>query len=158
MERIPMTPLGFDKINQELKRLKSVDRPQNIRDIETAREHGDLRENAEYHAAKEKQSLIEGRVRELEARLAAAEVIDPATVNVGDKIVFGAVVDLIDIDTEEKVTYGIVGDDESDIKERKIGISSPLAKGLIGRSKGDEVAIRTPKGQRTFEVIDVKYG
>lgn len=152
-----MTPSGYEKISQELRRLKSVDRPQNIRDIETAREHGDLRENAEYHAAKEKQGLIEGRLRELEARLAAAEVIDPATVNAGDKIVFGATVGLIDVDTNEAVTYMIVGDDESDIKEHKIGVSSPLAKGLIGKSLGDEVSIRTPKGQRSFEITSVKY-
>lgn len=157
MDRIPMTPQGYDKLNQELKKLKSVDRPQNIRDIEVAREHGDLRENAEYHAAKEKQGLIEGRIRELENRLASAEVIDPASITVRDKIVFGAQVSLIDTDTDDKVSYYIVGDDESDIKERKIGISSPLAKGLIGKSKGEEVTIRTPKGPRNFEIVDVFY-
>lgn len=152
-----MTREGYEKLSQELKRIKSVDRPQNIREIEAAREHGDLRENAEYHAAKERQGMLDARWRELEAKLAIAEIIDTKAIHNNDKILFGATVRLADEDSGEEIMYKIVGDDETDVKERKIGISSPLAKGLIGRSKGDETTIKTPKGVRAFTILEIKY-
>jgi transcription elongation factor GreA len=157
MNRIPMTPEGFSKLKEELRQLKTVERAKNIHDIEEARAHGDLSENAEYHAAKEKQGIIAAQIIDLEDKVSRAEVIDPKTVQVNDKVVFGATVKLYDLSTEEEMTYKIVGDSESDIKQAKIGISSPLARGLLGRRSGDEVKINTPKGVREFEVVSINY-
>lgn len=157
MERVPMTPSGYEKIQKELSHLKSVVRPQNIRDIEEARAHGDLSENAEYSAAKEKQSLIAGQIAQLEDRLSRSEVIDPAKCTISDKIVFGASVKLYDNNMEEEVFFQIVGDDEADIKEKRIGISAPMARSLIGKKVGDEVRVPTPKGVREFEVLNIEY-
>lgn len=157
MERIPMTPPGFEKLRVELRQLKTVDRAQNIKDIEEARAHGDLSENAEYAAAKEKQSHIAARITELENKIGKAEVIDPKTTMAREKIVFGATVALIDLETEEKVSYQIVGDEESEVKSRKIGISSPLARGLIGKFVDEEIKIHTPKGEKEFQILKIEY-
>jgi transcription elongation factor GreA len=157
MQRIPMTPEGHEKLRSELSQLKTVERAKNIKDIEEARAHGDLSENAEYHAAKEKQGLIGSRILYLENIVGLAEVIDPKKIKVKDKIVFGASVKLYDIDGEEEVTYKIVGDDESDAKQKRVGISSPIARAMIGRAIGDEVTVKTPKGNKEFEVLSVEY-
>jgi len=152
-----MTPEGYQKLMHELKRIKSVERPKIVAEIEVAREHGDISENAEFHAAKDKQAVLTARMRAIETKLAQAEVIDPVMTKQIDKIVFGATVTLFDNETEGEVLYKIVGDDETDIKGNKIGISSPLARGLIGKRLGDEVVIRTPKGTKEFEVLQVEY-
>lgn len=157
MTRIPMTPEGYEKLRAELIHIKSVVRPQNIKDIEEARAHGDLSENAEYAAAKEKQGIVAGQIAAMEDKLGRAEVIDPKSITGIKKIVFGATVKMYDVDSADEMIYKIVGDDETDIKQGKIGISSPIARGLIGKSCGDEVAIQTPKGRRQLEVVDVKY-
>ena len=156
-DRILMTPQGFDKIKEELKNILTAVRPQNIRDIEEARSHGDLSENAEYHAAKEKQSFIAFQISDLEDKIGRAEVIDPCSVTINGKIVFGATVTLYDLGMEEELTYQIVGDVETNIKDNKIGVSSPIARGLLGKSQGDEVRIQTPKGMREFEIVGVVY-
>jgi transcription elongation factor GreA len=140
----------------ELKRLKSVERPKNVREIEEARGHGDLSENAEFHAAKERQSLLDVQIRELEDKLARAQVIDVSKLS-GDKVVFGATVSLADGDTGDKVVYQIVGDHEAQPKNGKISISSPIARALIGKSEGDEVQVQTPTGVRSFEILSVAY-
>jgi transcription elongation factor GreA len=155
-ERYPMTPRGLQNLRDELKRLREVDRPKNVLDIEEARAHGDLRENAEYHAAKEKQGFIEARTRELEVYIALSEVIDPAKLS-GSRIVFGATVRLADTDTGEDVTYSIVGDQESDIKQGRIAISAPLARALIGKEAGDTVVLKTGKGSREYQVSEVRF-
>jgi transcription elongation factor GreA len=152
----PMTPRGQQYLRDELKRLREVERPKNVRDIEEARAHGDLKENAEYHAAKEKQSFIEGRSREVEAILAQADVIDPAKLS-GTKVVFGATVKLIDTDSGDEVTYAIVGDYEADIKLSRIAISAPLARAMIGREQGDTVTLKTSKGTREYEIAQVRF-
>lgn len=152
-----MTPDGFAKMRDELNRLKTVERAKNIHDIEEARSHGDLSENAEYHAAKEKQGIIAAQITDLEDKVGRADVIDPKTVRVNDKIVFGATVKLYDVNTEEEMKYQIVGDSESDIKLGRIGISSPIARALLGRREGDEVRVTTPKGQRQLEVVTIEY-
>ena len=151
-----MTRAGFDRIVEELKRLRTEERPAVIRAIEEARGHGDLSENAEYHAAKERQSFIEGRVAELEDKARRAEVIDPKQLS-GKKIKFGAKVKLADEDTDEKITYRIVGADESDIKAGLLSVSSPLARALIGKSRGDSVEVITPGGARAYEVLSVSF-
>jgi transcription elongation factor GreA len=151
-----MTPRGQQVLKDELKRLREVERPKNVQDIEEARAHGDLKENAEYHAAKERQGFIEGRSREIEAVLAQAEVIDPAKLS-GTKVVFGATVKLTDTDSGEEVTYTIVGDYEGDIKEKRISISAPLARAMIGREQGDTVTIKTGKGSREYEISQVRF-
>ena len=156
MARFPMTPRGQQVLKDELKRLREVERPKNVRDIEEARAHGDLKENAEYHAAKEKQGFIEGRSREIEAVLAQADVIDPSKLS-GSKVVFGATVKLTDTDTAEEVTYTIVGDYEADIKEKRIAISAPLARAMIGREQGDTVSLKTAKGTREYEISQVHF-
>ena len=156
MARFPMTPRGQQVLKDELKRLREVERPKNVRDIEEARAHGDLKENAEYHAAKEKQGFIEGRSREIEAVLAQADVIDPAKLS-GSKVVFGATVKLTDTDTAEEVTYTIVGDYEADIKEKRIAVSAPLARAMIGREQGDTVSLKTAKGTREYEITQVHF-
>jgi transcription elongation factor GreA len=155
-DRIPMTPRGVKKLREELKRLREVERPKNVQDIEVARAHGDLKENAEYHAAKERQSFIEGRSREIDSILALSDVIDPAKLS-GHRVVFGATVKLADTDSGEETTYSIVGDYEGDIKEGRLAISAPLARAMIGREKGDTVVLRTAKGSREYQVMDVQF-
>jgi transcription elongation factor GreA len=155
MEKIPITRRGFDALDSELRQLKSSERPAVIRAIAEAREHGDLSENAEYHAAREKQSFIEGRIKELESILGRAEVIDPTRLH--GSIKFGATVTLIDEDTEEERTYQIVGEAEADIERGLLNIRSPLARALIGREPGDSVEVRTPGGERNYEVVAVQY-
>jgi transcription elongation factor GreA len=151
-----MTPRGVKKLREELKRLREVERPKNVQDIETARAHGDLSENAEYHAAKERQSFIEGRSREIEGILAIAEVIDPGKLS-GERVVFGATVRLADTDTGDEISYSIVGDYEGDIKEGRLAVSAPLARAIIGRDKGDTVTLRTGKGSREYQIVDVQF-
>lgn len=151
-----MTAEGHAALDAELKHLKSVERPAVIQAISEAREHGDLSENAEYHAAKEKQSFIEGRVAELEDKLARAEVIDVTKLK-GEKVVFGATVTLTDTDTEKQVTYRIVGEDEADIAKGKVSVGSPIARALIGKTIGDEAEVAAPGGARVFEIEDVKF-
>lgn len=155
MEKIPLTREGFNALNDELKRLKSVDRPSIIKAISEAREHGDLSENAEYHSAKEKQSFIEGRIKELEGMIGLAEVIDPAKLS--GTIKFGATVQIVDEDTDEEKTYMIVGEAEADIEAGKLNIKSPLARALIGKDVGDSVDVRTPGGVRSYEVLDIQF-
>jgi transcription elongation factor GreA len=155
-DRIPMTPRGQRKLRDELKRLREVERPKNVQDIEIARGHGDLSENAEYHAAKERQSFLEGRIREVEGTLALSEVIDPAKLS-GSRVVFGATVRLADTDSGEEIIYSIVGDHEGDIKAGRIAISAPLARALIGREPGDTVSLRTGKGPREYQVQQVSF-
>src|SRR3954451_22022989 len=155
-DSIPMTRAGADAIKRELKRLKSVERPRNVQEISTARDHGDLRENAEYHAAKEKQSHIEGRIQMLEDRLARAEIIEVSKLS-GEKVLFGATVKLEDSDSGAKAQYTIVGETEADLKKGRISITSPIARGLIGREVGDTVRIRTPGGEREYEVLEVLF-
>ncbi|HFD14935.1 MAG TPA: transcription elongation factor GreA [Rhodospirillales bacterium] len=155
--RIPMTPEGYARLAAELKRLKTEERPAVIKAIATAREHGDLSENAEYHAARERQSFIEGRVMELEDKLSRAEVIDVKSLS-GSKIMFGAEVRLVDEETEEELTYRIVGPEEADIQSGLLSVSSPLAKALIGKEAGDHVEVSTPRGMRYFEILEVRYG
>jgi transcription elongation factor GreA len=154
--KIPMTPGCFEKLKQELKQIKEHDRAENVRDIETAREHGDLRENAEYHAAKERQALLDGRMRYLESRLGMAQVIDPATIK-EDKVTFGATVTLNDVDNDTKVVYHIVGEDESDAGSGRISISAPIARAMLGKRVGDEVIVKLPKGDREYEVVRIEY-
>jgi len=157
MSRAPMTKAGSDRLRTELDRLKSVERPRIIAAIAEARAHGDLKENAEYHAAREQQSFIEGRIGELEAALSTAEVIDVSKLGAGSKVVFGATVDLEDEDSGEAVTYQIVGDLEADIKQRLIAVSSPIARALIGKSEGDSFEFRAPNGVKRYEITGVRY-
>lgn len=159
MSRQPMTAAGADKLRAELKDLKSVQRPKVIEAIATAREHGDLKENAEYHAAREQQSFIEGRIKEIEAALSNSEIIDVQAVgkNAGGKVVFGATVELYDIEGDKEVTYQIVGEQEADIKQSLISITSPIARALIGKQEGDEVTVQAPGGNRDYEIVSVKY-
>jgi transcription elongation factor GreA len=151
-----MTRQGYQALNEELKTLKEIERPAVIRSISEAREHGDLSENAEYHSAREKQSFIEGRVKELEGLISRADVIDPSKMS-GTTIRFGATVNLIDGETEEASTYQIVGEAEADITSGKINVRSPLARGLIGKQEGDTVEVITPRGGRHYEVVSVRY-
>lgn len=159
MSRAPMTAVGAEKLRAELKDLKTVQRPTVIEAIATAREHGDLKENAEYHAAREQQSFIEGRIQEIESALSNSEIIDVAAVgaNAGEKVVFGATVELYDIDGDKQVTYQIVGDMEADIKQNKIAVSSPIARALIGKHPEDEVTVAAPGGEREYEIVSVSY-
>ncbi len=156
MKQIPITPSGYKKLKEELETLIKVERPQNIRAIAEARAHGDLSENAEYHAAKERQSFIVGRIQELQTRIAIANVIDPSTIS-QDKIAFGATVKLLDIDTEEEKVYFLVGPDESDIKSGKISILSPIGKALIGKEEGDVATIKAPAKTIELEIIEIKF-
>lgn len=155
-DSIPMTRAGADALKRELKHLKSVERPKNVKAIEVAREHGDLRENADYHAAKEKQSHIAGRIEHIEDRLARAEIIDVTRLS-GERVVFGATVKLEDSDSGAKVQYAIVGETEADLKKGRISITSPIARGLVGREVGDTVKIRTPGGEREYEILEVVF-
>lgn len=155
MEKIPMTRAGFVALDEELKELKSVERPAIIRAIAEAREHGDLSENAEYHSAREKQSFIEGRIKELEGILSLAEVIDPTKLS--GAIKFGATVTIVDEDSDEEKTYQIVGETEADIESGKLNIRSPIARALIGKDAGDSVEVKTPGGQRSYEILNIRY-
>ena len=155
MDKIPMTRRGFTALDEELKLLKSVERPAVIRAISEAREHGDLSENAEYHAAREKQSFIEGRIKELEALVSLAEVIDPTKLS--GSIKFGATVKLADEDSDDQKTYQIVGEAEADIENGLLNIRSPLARALIGKDEGDSVEVKTPGGQRSYEILSIRF-
>ena len=157
MSKVPMTVKGAEQLRQELDNLKKVERPRIIAAIAEARAHGDLSENAEYHAAKEQQSFIEGRIAEVESKLSSAQVIDPTTVNAEGRVVFGATVELLNIDDDSEVTYQIVGDDEADIEQGKISISSPIARALISKEEGDEVVVKVPDGERNYEILAVNY-
>ncbi len=156
MDKIPVTKDGFVAMEKELKRLKSEERPSIVKAIAEAREHGDLKENAEYHAARERQSFCEGRIQELEARVAHAEVIDPSELS-GDTIKFGATVELVDEDSEEEITYQIVGEYEADIKQNRLSITAPISRALVGKSEGDSIEVQTPGGTRHYEILKVKY-
>ncbi|MBF0447960.1 MAG: transcription elongation factor GreA [Magnetococcales bacterium] len=155
-QQVPMTLKGAELLKAELRRRKSEDRPRIVEAIATAREHGDLKENAEYHAAKEQQSFNEGRISEIETSIALAHVVDVAAIK-SDKVVFGATVALVDEETEEEVTYQIVGVDEADLKQGKISITSPMARGMIGKEEGDTVVVRAPGGDRHFEILSIRY-
>ena len=155
-QTVPMTPEGYQRLQEELKHLIRVERPRVVQDIAEARDHGDLSENAEYDAAKERQGFVEGRIAEINGKMARAQVIDVANIDT-DKVVFGATVTVYDDESEGESTYRIVGEDESDIKQGLISISSPVAKALIGHRIGDEVQIKVPSGIRIYEIIDIKY-
>ena len=157
MAKIPMTRNGLEALKAELQNLKSVERPKIIEAIAEARAQGDLSENAEYESAKERQGFIEGRIAEIESKISQAEVIDPASLNAGGRCVFGATVEVEDLDLEKQATYQIVGDDESSVKDNKISINSPLAKALIGREEGDVIEFETPGGMKSYEVLKVAY-
>ena len=156
-QKVPMTVTGAARLRAELQELKTVARPRIIAAIAEARAHGDLKENAEYHAAKEQQSFTEGRIMEIEGKLGLADVIDPATLNQDGRVVFGVTVEIENLDTEERRAYQIVGDDEADFKLNKISFNSPIAKGLMGKREGDEVKIITPKGEVEYEIVAVRY-
>ena len=157
MTRDPLTKAGADRLREELARLKKVDRPKVIAAIAEARAHGDLKENAEYHAAREQQGFIEGRIQLLESTISHAQIIDIERLSPGDKVVFGATVSLADEETGEEKTYQIVGDVEADIKHHRIAVSSPISRALIGQHVGDVVVVRAPAGDREYEIIDVQY-
>ena len=156
-DRVPMTAEGYQRLEAELKQLKTIERPEVIKAIAEARQHGDLSENAEYHAARERQSFIEGRLMELEDKISRAEVIDPAKLS-GKTVKFGATVTLVDEDTDESSTYQIVGEDEADIKQGKVSVTSPVARALIGRAEGDVADVKAPGGSRSYEILAVRYG
>ncbi len=157
MAQVPMTVGGEKALRDELEQLKTVDRPRIVNDIAEARAHGDLKENAEYHAAREQQGFCEGRIQEIEGKLAEAQVIDVTKLPASDKVIFGTTVELLNVDTEESVTYQLVGEDEADVKIGKISISSPIARALIGKEAGDEVVVNAPGGEIVYEIDDVKY-
>ena len=157
MAKVPMTIEGAERLKAELHRLRTIERPAVIQAIAEARSHGDLSENADYDAAKERQGFIEGRIAEVESKLANAQVIDPASIDADGRVVFGATVDLEDAESGDKVTYRIVGDDEADIKHGKISISSPIARALISKYAGDVAEVKAPGGIREYEILDVKY-
>ena len=156
VERHPMTTYGYQQLKAELKKIREIDKPANVKAIEEARAHGDLSENAEYTYAKEQQGFIYGREKEVEALIATADIIDPATLS-GDRVVFGATVQLLDVDTDEEITYTIVGENESDSKNGRVSITSPIARALIGKRIGDEAVLNAPKGKRNLEILDVKF-
>ena len=156
MERVPMTPTGHVKLREELKHLRDVERPRISKDIGAAIEMGDLSENAEYHAAKERQGMVEARIKELEDKISRAEVIDPTKLS-GTRIAFGATVTVLDVEADKELTYQIVGADESDVEQNRISVTSPIARALMGKEPGDEVTVRTPGGQRVLEVAEVAY-
>lgn len=157
MSKIPLTVVGIELLRQELQRLKTIERPSTITAIAEARSHGDLSENAEYDAAKERQAFVEGRIKEIETKLANAQVIDPKLLDADGRCVFGATVELEALNSSESATYQIVGDDEADIKKGKVSISSPIARALIGKYAGDQVEVQTPGGVRLYEILDVRY-
>jgi transcription elongation factor GreA len=157
MNKIPLTARGAEKLRTELNELKSVVRPRIIKAIAEAREHGDLRENAEYHAAREQQGFVEGRIKDIEAKLSNAQIIDVKTLNAGGRVVFGSTVDVLELATDEEHTYQIVGEDEADAREGLISVTSPIARALIGKSEGDVAVVRAPGGDREFEILEVRY-
>ena len=157
MSKVPITVKGAEKLKQELQQLKSVDRPKVIEAIAEARAHGDLKENAEYHAAREQQGFIEGRIKDIEAKLSNATIIDVTTLDQNGKVVFGVTVDVADEESGDEMTYQIVGEDEADIKNNMISISSPIARALIGKSEGDVTEVQTPGGIRELEILEVRY-
>ena len=157
MNKVPITVEGAEKLREELKKLKNEDRPRITKAIAEAREHGDLKENAEYHAAREEQGLAEARIRDIEASLSNAQIIDIKSVPPSDKVIFGVTVVLYDVETEEEVRYKIVGDDEADISAGMLSVSAPIARGLIGKREGDEVDVQTPGGQKSYEILEVLY-
>ncbi len=157
MNKVPITKRGAEQLREELKQLKSVDRPRIIEAIAEARAHGDLKENAEYHAAKEQQSFVEGRIKDIDGKLSNAQIIDVTELKQTGKVVFGATVEVYDDATEKTVTYQIVGDDEADIKQSQISINSPIARALIGKEEGDSVVVATPGGDRELEITEVRY-
>lgn len=156
MERVPMTIYGYNRLTAELKLLLHTERPAIIAAIDEARSHGDLKENAEYHAAKERQGFIEGRIAELESKLSRAEVIDPLKLK-GPKIVLGATVTLVDVDTDKTVTYALVGPDEADLEKGRVSTTSPIGRALLGKSEGDEATVQAPSGKRVYEIEKVEY-
>jgi transcription elongation factor GreA len=155
-DKFPMTPAGLEALRAEVKRIKEVERPANVKDIETALDHGDLRENAEYHAAKEKQAELDGRLRNCEYRIGRAEVIDPATV-ASDRVAFGATVRVLDLETDTQTVYSIVGEHESDVDAGKISILSPIARAMLGKTEGDDFTLKLPKGERELEIVSIEY-
>jgi transcription elongation factor GreA len=157
MSKVPLTVRGAQKLREELDRLKKVDRPRIIQAIAEARAHGDLKENAEYHAAREQQGFIEGRIKEVEGKLSHAHVIDVTKLHAHGKVVFGATVDVVELDNDEEHTFQIVGDDEADSKNGLISVSSPIARALIGREEGDVASVKTPGGIREFEIVEIRY-
>lgn len=158
MNQVPLTAVGAERLKEELKELKFVKRPRVIEAIAVARDHGDLKENAEYHAAREEQGFMEGRIAELESVLSNAQIIDVGKLNKSGRVVFGCTVDLIDVESEEEVTYQVVGDIEADISHNRIAISSPIARALIGKEEGEDVTVRAPGGTREYEITAVHYG
>ncbi|MGV6807639.1 MAG: transcription elongation factor GreA [bacterium] len=157
MQKIPMTLEGEARLREELEHLKKVERPRIVAAIAEAREHGDLKENAEYHAAREQQSFAEGRIQEIEGKLSHAQVIDIKTIPQSGRVIFGATVELINVDTDANVVYTIVGDDEADVKQNKISYQSPIARAMIGKEEGDVVVVRTPGGDTEYEIDSVKH-
>ena len=157
MSKVPLTVRGAEKLRDELQELKSVARPKVIEAIAEARAHGDLKENAEYHAAREQQGFIEGRISDIEAKLSNAHIIDVTALNAGGKVVFGATVSLVEEESGEEVTYQIVGDDEADIKQNMISVNSPIARALIGKEEGDVAEVRAPAGIKNYEIVEVRY-
>ena len=157
MERCPMTPAGYAKLEAELKHLKEVVRPEVVRQIEEARAHGDLSENAEYDAAKDRQGMTEARLRHVETQLATAEIIDVTTLPESDLVVFGATIDLLDVESDEELTYRLVGREEADVKNGDVSFDSPIGKALLGKRVGEESTVRAPRGTRTLEVLEVRY-
>lgn len=157
MNKIPLTVRGAENLRTELNELKTVKRPAVIAAIAEARAHGDLKENAEYHAAREQQGFIEGRIKEIDAKLSHAHVIDVTSMNAEGRVVFGATVDVIDLESDEELTYQIVGEDEADIQQGLISVNSPIARGMIGKEEGDVAEVNTPGGQREFEILEVRY-
>lgn len=157
MSKVPLTIRGAEKLRQELDRLKKVERPTVIKAIAEARAHGDLKENAEYHAAREQQGFIEGRIKDIDGKLSHAQIIDVTKLHAGGKVVFGATVDVLELDNDEEHTFQIVGEDEADFKHGLISVSSPIARGLIGKSEGDVAEIQVPGGLREFEILEVRY-
>lgn len=157
INKFPMTVKGAEALREELEHLKKTERPRIVQAIAEAREHGDLKENAEYHAAREQQSFCEGRIQEIEGKLSNAQIIDVTTMPNNDKVIFGVTVDLINVDTDEEVTYQIVGDDEADIKNNKISVSSPIARALVGKEVGDVAVVKAPGGEIEYEIDAVKH-
>ncbi len=157
MSKVPLTVRGAEKLREELSELKSVARPEVIKAIAEARAHGDLKENAEYHAAREQQGFIEGRIKEIESKLSHAQIIDVRSLNAGGRVVFGATVDVFEEEENQEHTFQIVGEDEADYKEGLISVSSPMARALIGKTEGDVASVETPKGMRHMEILEVRY-
>ena len=157
MDKVPLTVAGADKLHAELEELKTVVRPRIVEAIATARAHGDLKENAEYHAAREQQSFSEGRINEIEAKLSNAQIIDVTKIDAQGKVIFGATVEIEELDSEKKVTYQIVGVDEADIKQGRISVGSPIARALIGKEEEDVITVKTPRGEVDYEILSIQY-